>query len=591
MAQQPLIAVRIKDGLFVGNSTAAQDDEFLFLNKVQHVVNCCSTEVSNLFAQANVQYLSFPWRDLPNTVMFDSHDKNVDQIFQFIEKGLKDGECVLVHSLLGNSRCCAVVAAYLMVKYGWTLDNTLTFMSVAHPDMQIKPYFLRQLRAFSKRQPEVDDVFHPYVDTTEFACDNEQWALRNTYLNSLTSDVLSRSEIVGVIKKFQLGPEFVPYSTTPKYVNRRRIVFIDTKQGTTVASTVTLPLHHGRSTPGPTHSVLVDTEYLPQRHSLLSSVNIDPKGRQTFRLLTAAPQQAQPPPEPQPAPQLHLSYEDANGVYPPRVDYASPYDLRGSGVVNPNVARTQVRPSSAPVSMAPRTANTVHSPFILKASAGARKGSPMPDSRRQQQQVTRDSASIPTTVTNSFVPPSTILSQQQRVPPRASSPITIRNSTPQPQAREPRESTFTTTATPAPITSYGSSDALLPKRTYTSIHSVANPQVRAASPTQRKTTPLQPGGYPQHMDPQMTLGMGLRNLFPDRDHLQGSIVPAPRTSTPTGPTPTSHRVVNGGIRNSTPTGQQQFQQYTTYGTSTAMSGGPRAARPTMTSLKKNVRNT
>ena len=332
---QPLIAVRIKDGLFVGNATTAQDDEFMFLNKVQYVVNCCSTEVPNFFAQVNVQYLSFPWRDLPNTVLFDSHDKNVEQIFQFIEKGLKDGECVLVHSLLGNSRCCAVVAAYLMVKYGWSIDNTMMFMAVAHPDMQIKPYFLRQLRAFSKRQPEVEDVFHPYIDTTEFACDNEQWVLRNTYLNSLTSDVINRSEIVGVMKKYQLGPEFVPYSTTPKYVSRRRITYIDTKQGTNVASAVTVPLQHGRSNPVPSHSVLVDTEYTPQRHSLLSSVNIDPKGRQTFRLLTAKSSQV-------PTPDIDTrmgctslsargednrsTYGEENlGVYPPRVDYSTNY--------------------------------------------------------------------------------------------------------------------------------------------------------------------------------------------------------------------------------------------------------------------------
>jgi len=99
----------------------------------------------------------------------------------------------------------------------------------------------------------------------------------------------------------------------------------------------------------------------------------------------------------------------------------------------------------------------------------------------------------------------------------------------------------------------------------------------------------------------MTLGMGLRNIFPEREQLQ------PRTATPTGTdrlgtygatsnTLPSHRVLNGGVRNATPTDRTSQwgggQGYTSYGgLGTTSSGGPRAARPTMTSLKKNVRST
>ena len=91
-----LLAVRIKDGLFVGNSISSQvfprivtvasrvslhlsptnrllqDDEFLFLNKVSHIVNCAATETPNLYQQAGINYLSFPWRDAPTTTLFDN---------------------------------------------------------------------------------------------------------------------------------------------------------------------------------------------------------------------------------------------------------------------------------------------------------------------------------------------------------------------------------------------------------------------------------------------------------------------------------------------------------------------------------------
>jgi len=33
-------AIKIKDGLFIGDSFAAQDQEFVVANKVTHIINC-----------------------------------------------------------------------------------------------------------------------------------------------------------------------------------------------------------------------------------------------------------------------------------------------------------------------------------------------------------------------------------------------------------------------------------------------------------------------------------------------------------------------------------------------------------------------
>ena len=49
------------------------------------------------------------------------------------------------------ARCCSVVVAYLMLKFGWSLANTMNFMITAHPDMTIQSYFIRQLKAYAKR--------------------------------------------------------------------------------------------------------------------------------------------------------------------------------------------------------------------------------------------------------------------------------------------------------------------------------------------------------------------------------------------------------------------------------------------------------
>lgn len=66
-----LMAIRIMDGLFVGNAVAAQDDDFLFSNKVTHIVNCAGLEAPNIFVDNGIEYLTFPWRDISTTQILD----------------------------------------------------------------------------------------------------------------------------------------------------------------------------------------------------------------------------------------------------------------------------------------------------------------------------------------------------------------------------------------------------------------------------------------------------------------------------------------------------------------------------------------
>lgn len=238
--QQPLIAVRIKDGIFVGNVTAAHDEDFLFMNKVTGIVNCAGAEVRDLYESQGIKYLNFPWKDssggVCTTVMFDSGDRNIDQAVRFIDQCLETGECVLVHSYYGVSRSCALVAAYLMVKYGWRLDNALQFLSMAHPDTNIKPYFVRQLRTFAKRHNTEVDVFHEDVDDSRFGLDNDQWMLRNTLLNGLTADAQQRNPLYKQCST-SVAIQEANYKNPMK--RRRRLVFVDTKQGTSVAGGTT----------------------------------------------------------------------------------------------------------------------------------------------------------------------------------------------------------------------------------------------------------------------------------------------------------------------------------------------------------------
>ena len=40
-------AIKIKDGLFIGDEFAAKDLEFVVANKVSRVINCCGWQVQN----------------------------------------------------------------------------------------------------------------------------------------------------------------------------------------------------------------------------------------------------------------------------------------------------------------------------------------------------------------------------------------------------------------------------------------------------------------------------------------------------------------------------------------------------------------
>lgn len=94
-------AIKIKDGLFIGDSYAARDFEFVVANKVTKVVNCAGRQIQNQWSNIGVQYLTYPWLDSENQQLFEQSDKTTNEIFSFIEDAMEKFESILVHSVRG----------------------------------------------------------------------------------------------------------------------------------------------------------------------------------------------------------------------------------------------------------------------------------------------------------------------------------------------------------------------------------------------------------------------------------------------------------------------------------------------------------
>ena len=65
------------------------------------MINCAGRQLTNLWENIGVIYLTFNWHDSENQILFDKEDRVTAQIYDFIEKANESAESVLVHSVRG----------------------------------------------------------------------------------------------------------------------------------------------------------------------------------------------------------------------------------------------------------------------------------------------------------------------------------------------------------------------------------------------------------------------------------------------------------------------------------------------------------
>ncbi|CAD7922503.1 unnamed protein product [Amoebophrya sp. A120] len=193
-------AVKIKDGVFIGDELAAQDLEFVVANKVTHIINCCGRNVPNHWESIGVVYLTYYWVDNENQIILDNKDVVANECFHFLEEALGNAESVLIHSVRGQSRSCVVLAGYMMRKYCWGLRKTMEFLTSRRPDISLKPAFLQQLSQYERRLVANSNKKFT-VDWSETpgnsGLDGDELLLRNTYMNSHIENLSKKEDKPG----------------------------------------------------------------------------------------------------------------------------------------------------------------------------------------------------------------------------------------------------------------------------------------------------------------------------------------------------------------------------------------------------------
>lgn len=181
--QEPYGAIKIKDGLFIGDIYAARDLAFIVNNKVTHIVNCSSTQIPNHWEPIGISYLSFPWQESPSQLILCPSMTSFYLFYSYIEQALNSGSSVLVHCVKGTGRSTLVIISYLMKRFSWNLLKTFQFLNYKGVNLNIGKQFLKQAKSFEDALIKTHQISksNKWAGTTK---DSDEELLRNTLINT-----------------------------------------------------------------------------------------------------------------------------------------------------------------------------------------------------------------------------------------------------------------------------------------------------------------------------------------------------------------------------------------------------------------------
>jgi len=150
--------VKIKEGLYLGSSMASSDLGFLVGNKILGIVNTCAQEVPCRWAGYGIRFSKLYLQEGDGAIL-DAH--TVNSVANFIDSVNRVGNSVLVQSSRGQSRSVAVVAAYLVVRFGLEPRAALEYVHLRRPHARIAPQLIPQVMEMVPRnvsEERADDM-------------------------------------------------------------------------------------------------------------------------------------------------------------------------------------------------------------------------------------------------------------------------------------------------------------------------------------------------------------------------------------------------------------------------------------------------
>jgi atypical dual specificity phosphatase len=141
------VAVEIVPGVFLGDLAAAESAAVLSKCGITHVLSAMRGVV-RIPSTHTCAHHQFPIEDNP----FAELAAHLPAATAFVTDALRerpDGR-VLIHCVQGVSRSAAVVAAYLVVRFGWTVEHAVAHIKSCRPAADPNFGFVKQIGEYAE---------------------------------------------------------------------------------------------------------------------------------------------------------------------------------------------------------------------------------------------------------------------------------------------------------------------------------------------------------------------------------------------------------------------------------------------------------
>ena len=129
----------IIDNIYLGDSQAASNEEYLKSYNITTVINC-AVDISSSYQ--DLRFLELRMYD----TFLQSLFPKFEIAYKFIKLNKKGN--ILIHCVLGMSRSASLVAFYLMKEKGWDYDKCFKYMKEKRPIVYPTSGFEQQLRQY-----------------------------------------------------------------------------------------------------------------------------------------------------------------------------------------------------------------------------------------------------------------------------------------------------------------------------------------------------------------------------------------------------------------------------------------------------------